>query len=425
MNNGANWPILKKIILLTRLDQQSPDYQSILKSMGADEKSLALDEIIEHIKLHFVQSCFDEAKQLIAIGRDLADKNAEDHYKIDRCEVSYWEKQGKLEKAFALLEDLYKKWCHSRSCRQRGAAIIMDMGIMAQSMNQLTTSLNLFRKANQRYKKLGMTYNVAASLFNMASIEYDLKHYNKSQYYCQEALQSGAQQYIDIYTNISLQMANNFEAINDSTNARRLYETALYGYQLQGDYKQFSNIDYRIGWILLNCEQFQQAERPLKGALNKRMDLDYASSLLRYHFYRAETMRHLKMRREALRHYLYSVVLADKTKEADMATKARFGVYRLLGLKKHFLSHFIRIEVDSSLSGGLLKHGQGAYYRMGGDGDSLKPYPERHFSKISAKESESLSNLLNDLSVCMSEAKPRESRFYRAQQKAILGYSNN
>lgn len=369
------------------------------------EAERLFEPLIAHIDVHLAQGNHQAAGELLRLTFLLVGHDPERCYRLERKKVRWLEACGKSLEAVEHLQALSEKYNRSRRNPHRTAELIMEQGILLDRLGHKQEALKLFRNSVQRYKRLAHGYNLAAALFNTASVLYDLGRHDESIKVCFKAIEEGARNFPDLRTHIALQLANCHESKDDEVRSQDFYRSAAAGYEKLGNRKNESDILYRLGWMALKRgqqrgggSQLREAAKLLQRALELKRELDYGNGLSLYHFHRAEACRSVGLNKKALSHYRTSLSLATQAGADSLATQARFGLFRCCGSLHPNLPGFLKLTAPAGSEGVLSNGRAGLYSNHVSEGYRTYRMKESGISRPAYSDRAPLARLIKDLS---------------------------
>jgi tetratricopeptide (TPR) repeat protein len=380
------------------------------------------EPIMSHIDIHMAQGNLECAGALIEIAEQVAGTHSERRYRAHRKKLRYLESSGHPKKALELLQALLKEHGNSRKTPFRTAEIIWDHGTLLQRMGEKLEALKYFRNATKRYKRLEHSYNLAGSLFNSATLLYELGRHGEALKACYSALTAGAKAHQDLKANVALQMANCFETMGDDLQCKEFYSEAAQAYRKLGNRRKDSDICYRLGWMCMKEGKLKESEMLFFQALKLKRELDYGSSSARYHLNRAEGYRSVGINAKAISHYRSCLSLATELGLDAFAKQARFGIFRCSqqGFEKLPAHMKLAKATPNDDFKELAKRGHYRSYRSDGAGTEL--YSESNPKGPSKKERTTLARLFNDMARVQHALGKPNSQAYQKQSEAVLSY---
>lgn len=391
-------------------------------SLSTLDRDRLFEPILAHIDVHLAEGNRQAAGELLRLAFRLFHHDQERYYKIERKYIRWLEGEGRQGEAIYLLQQLLDRYNKARKTPQRTAELTMELGIVLDRYGQKDEALLKFREAIKRYKRLRHAYNKAAAMFNAASVLYDMHRYDESIKICLKALEEGGAGHLDLETHVALQLANSYESLSATSEARDWYQNAADGYHKLNNRKQESDILYRLGWMAMKKSQAVQAQTLLQRALELKRELDYGTGLALYHLHRAEACRGVGLSKKALSHYRTCLSLATILGNDSLASRARFGLYRACAAQNPNLPGFMKLPPAPGAEAVLTQGRGGIYSEQAYDGARTGVYRESGRGDQSLPDRTYLARLLEDLARVRKVTGTEGHEFLYRQGKSVASW---
>lgn len=348
-----------------------------LSHLNRLERTLLFQELRSHHELLVAEGHEAEAQKLLGDLERLACPDDNLGYDFRRLQISDFERRGLGGRALGLMAELHAAEGRSRRRPERAAEIVMEYGILHERHGDKKEALRLFKNSVGRYERAEQPYNLSAAWFNSASVLYDLGNIRAALNACHKGLDCGGTDFNDLRAHILLQRANCREKTGEVGAACSDYLEAAQGYRTLGNWRQQTNILFRVGWLMsARMERAAEGGRYLRDALVLAKELDYAAGLARFHLHRAQCLMQSHLREAASGHLQHCLPHAKVARLDKVDKVARGQLYRLGSAGRRPLTFYLKARVSDELSDSLAIAQQGTYAHRGGDGAANRTWRE-------------------------------------------------
>lgn len=406
--------------LLTTFITKPGSRREILAEVTPTQRQALLEELLAHHDVLVAEGQRGAAHELLYLGSRVAGDDPELFYRLERKRIGWLDSQGLGGKAIEAMRNLFKTYQRSKSKALRGAELAMELGILLDRSGSKEEALKLFRSAIDRYTRMDHAYNKAAAWFNVASVLYDLGRIQASIKACRRSLKEGGSGHLDLETHVSLQLANSYESDGNEDRAEEFYRCAADGYGRLGNRRQESNILYRLGWMAVKEERFEEANLFLERALELKREHDYGTGLAYYHFHLALGYRSAGLSESASKHFRHALALASAVGNSSLSKRARFGLYRLAQGDGRPLTEYLRAKAPGGGREALQRGKNGLYSDQARDGYRTNVWRETPEAPI--RDRTFLARLLEDLSKVWHSTGVKGHEKLRRQGRAVLAW---
>ena len=404
--------------------ERSRSLRRQLQKISPAQARVYTQDLLYHIDIHLAAHTFEPIESLWRLALRLAEKgqDRELQFKVVRKRAQWLEAQHRPGPQARYLHHLYSQLLHA-SDPQEGdrfklGDLLMELGAAYAQTGRYSLALSAIDRARKIFRRLRDEYNTVAADFNRASLLYEVGQYAESTMLCAEILPQ-AEKHSDIFANVLLQLANNLEAMRLPNRACQFYGKAMSAYYKLHNYRQQSDISYRLGWLMLKKEHFELAARCLRAAFFIKVEIEYKRALMRRNYLKGQTYYGLGLWGVARRYYLLTLIFAEQLGDSAMVTLARHGFYKTRGdLQLTLAGAMSATSLDGERVWNFYRV-PGGFQRYKTDGYALPPYPERLGYRPNPKEQRNLRNLLRDLTFCSGAKNSIEAAYFRSQQQAF------